>query len=438
MTGDGGGIDQAFGTLSLSNVTLASNSAGNGGNLFNTGTVSAKNTIIAGGTASSGSENCAGSSAPVIASQGYNIEDRNQCGLSGPGDQTNTDPLLGGLQDNGGQTDTRALAVGSPAVNHGNPHGCTDASATLLMVDQRGMTRPEGLACDVGAYELQPVAPGASAFPATGIRNASATLNGAVETHGFQTSWQFDYGLKIAYGSLTPAQTIGGGTRPVHATISGLLPGTTYHFTLIASTSGGTVKTADRTFSTARNPHTQPPVLGPIAIVPSAFRRRGPRREHRHQPRDRRNRHLHGHTAVDHRPRRATGTPRNHPARSVRAATQAPPPQTGARLHPLRARWRLHPHRRCWTQPLPFHRPRPQPQACARTLPARRYTERKRKDRNKGRRSLPHPPIAHSNTAQAPTVSLCANNRAPKRPGLTSEVCRCPTFWDLPDVLGKR
>ena len=153
MTGDGGGIDQGSGTLSLSNVTLASNSAGRGGNLFNMGTVSAKNTIIAGGTASSGSENCAGSSAPVIASQGYNVEDRNQCGLSGPGDQTNTDPLLGGLQDNGGQTDTRALAVGSPAVNHGNPHGCTDASATLLMVDQRGMTRPEGLACDVGPYD---------------------------------------------------------------------------------------------------------------------------------------------------------------------------------------------------------------------------------------------------------------------------------------------
>ena len=163
-TGDGGGIYMGGGspTLSLSNVTLASNTAiGSAGNLYLfSGAASAKDTIIGLGTASdSGTQNCNGA---VVSSLGYNLEDRNQCGLAGTGDQTNTDPLLGALQNNGGPTDTQGLSLDSPAVDHGNPAGCTDASNALLSVDQRRLTRPQGLACDVGAYELQPLAPAAS------------------------------------------------------------------------------------------------------------------------------------------------------------------------------------------------------------------------------------------------------------------------------------
>ena len=51
-------------------------------------------------------------------------------------------PLLGALANNGGQTDTRALAAGSPAIN---------AGATCPSTDQRGVAR-DG-ACDIGAYE---------------------------------------------------------------------------------------------------------------------------------------------------------------------------------------------------------------------------------------------------------------------------------------------
>jgi hypothetical protein len=155
------------------------------------------------------------------------------------------------------------------------------------------------LACNVGAYELQPVAPAATASPATGVGTGGATLSGTIDTHGFQTTWQFEYGPTAAYGSSTPAQNLAGGTQPVSATITGLLPGTTYHFALVASTSGGGAETADQTFTTSPSPGGstgggqppggspaggQPPapgagvpapVLGRIAIVPAAFRAAG-------------------------------------------------------------------------------------------------------------------------------------------------------------------
>jgi hypothetical protein len=248
----GGGINNSLGsTASLANVTLSSNTAlGRGGDLYNVGTVSAKDTIIAGGTGSSGTANCADAGVGTMTSGGYNIEDRSQCGLTGTGDQTNTRPLLGALQNNGGPTDTQAPSFDSPAVDRGNPGGCADASNTVLTVDQRGLPRPQGLACDVGAYELQPVAPAVSAALAAGIGPHGATLSGTVDTHGFQTGWHFEYGPTTAYGSSTPTQTFAGGTQPVSAMITGLAPGTTYHFTLVASTSAGGAETADQTFTT--------------------------------------------------------------------------------------------------------------------------------------------------------------------------------------------
>ena len=65
--------------------------------------------------------------------------------------QFNADPVLGALADNGGFTRTMALGTGSSAIDAGN-------NITCAATDQRGVTRPQGLICDVGAYELE-VAP---------------------------------------------------------------------------------------------------------------------------------------------------------------------------------------------------------------------------------------------------------------------------------------
>jgi len=66
--------------------------------------------------------------------------------------------MLGPLQNNGGPTQTQALLPGSPAVDAGNPNGCTDGSGNLLKTDQRGAPRPDPEdtgGCDIGAFEKQ-------------------------------------------------------------------------------------------------------------------------------------------------------------------------------------------------------------------------------------------------------------------------------------------
>jgi hypothetical protein len=74
---------------------------------------------------------------------GRNLDTGTSCeagGLSG------VDPQLGGLADNGGPTDTRLPADTSPALDAAV--GCASS-----MIDQRGVARPIGSACDIGAVE---------------------------------------------------------------------------------------------------------------------------------------------------------------------------------------------------------------------------------------------------------------------------------------------
>jgi hypothetical protein len=86
-----------------------------------------------------------------ITSSGYNIESPgNTCGFDQEGDQPSVpDPMLGPLRNNGGPTMTHALEPGSPAINR------IPGDACEVDTDQRGVTRPQGPACDVGAFELE-------------------------------------------------------------------------------------------------------------------------------------------------------------------------------------------------------------------------------------------------------------------------------------------
>ncbi|MFN8495747.1 MAG: choice-of-anchor Q domain-containing protein [Caldilineaceae bacterium] len=81
-------------------------------------------------------------------------------------------PLLDGLANKGGATQTHALLVGSPALD-GGPATC--AAAPVNGVDQRGISRPRAAACDIGAYELADLTPPDTTMTANplGITNSS-------------------------------------------------------------------------------------------------------------------------------------------------------------------------------------------------------------------------------------------------------------------------
>ncbi len=87
-----------------------------------------------------------GAGVPELISGGHNIASDGTCNLTSVGDLPNTDPMIGGLADNGGPTWTHALLADSPAIDAGDDAVCPDT-------DQRGVARPQGAHCDIGAYE---------------------------------------------------------------------------------------------------------------------------------------------------------------------------------------------------------------------------------------------------------------------------------------------
>lgn len=152
--GFGGGIRAASGTTTVVNSTISNNvaisgaqTAIQGGISAAGGSVSLQNTIVAGNTRSDGT---AADVTGAVTSLGHNLIG-NTSGGSGFGmsDLTNVNPLLGPLLNNGGVTQTQALLPTSPALN-----AVPTTGAGCPATDQRGVSRPQGGACDIGAYEL--------------------------------------------------------------------------------------------------------------------------------------------------------------------------------------------------------------------------------------------------------------------------------------------
>jgi predicted outer membrane repeat protein len=140
----GGGIHNTAGTVDVTNVTLAENGAAIGGGLYNENfeRVNLTNTIIADST--SGND-CATEAGTTVFDRLFNMIKDGSCIPI-----TMDDPMLGPFQNNGGPTLTYSLLPDSPAIDY-NPT-CTSA----LNSDQRGVSRPQGFGCDVGAIEVEP------------------------------------------------------------------------------------------------------------------------------------------------------------------------------------------------------------------------------------------------------------------------------------------
>jgi len=156
LFGDSGGLLNNSHTI-ISNTTISGNTANYAAGIYNVLVLTLTNVTISGnvneGLRTYGTtwmrntisgDGCAGSG--LVVSLGHNLSSDSSCNLNAAGDLTNTNPLLGTLQDNGGPTPTHALLAGSPAINHGDNLGCPPT-------DQRGVTRPQAGICDIGAYE---------------------------------------------------------------------------------------------------------------------------------------------------------------------------------------------------------------------------------------------------------------------------------------------
>jgi phosphodiesterase/alkaline phosphatase D-like protein len=101
--------------------------------------------------------------------------------------------------------------------------------------------------------------------PVTASAQTSATVTGTVNPNGLSTTWFFQYGTSTSYGSQTGSSSAGSGTTStnVSASLTGLTPGTTYHYRLVAVNSSGTTQGADAVLTTSGTP-------SPTAVTGSA------------------------------------------------------------------------------------------------------------------------------------------------------------------------
>src|SRR4051794_1770305 len=149
------------GTTDLRNVTITANSARRAGGGFNNPgpatRIELRNSIVAGNTVTQpGGADCSG---PVL-SNGYNlIGSTDGCTGLVASDIPGPLPAPAPLSINGGFTLTPLPFLSSPAVEGGTPSGCLGLSGANLTVDQRGMGRPFGARCDIGAVEVQAIPP---------------------------------------------------------------------------------------------------------------------------------------------------------------------------------------------------------------------------------------------------------------------------------------
>ncbi len=176
--GGGGGLAVVNTRIALVYATVASNEAGVGANLqmlAGSDELTSFASVVA--EPGGGGADCDLDPAVVTSSQGYNVAGDASCGFgAAPGDVDGGFPVeLGALADNGGPTPTRL--PGGFLVDL--------VECDEIVVDQRGVTRSQGTACDVGAVELEveeppgttdprpPSDPGSPSPPAVPVRGAA-------------------------------------------------------------------------------------------------------------------------------------------------------------------------------------------------------------------------------------------------------------------------
>jgi hypothetical protein len=269
--GDVGLLLQPGASATLTHVTVAGNAVGGGGAAGGTGgtaggagqhpgivkngagTLRLENTLLA----SNGSRNCQGPTVDGGHNLSFPATANGSCAATLHGD-----PQLGPVGNNGGTTPTMPLGAGSAAVDKVPLSG-----ANCEPTDQRGLSRPKGVACDVGAEERS--APIVTTGDASSITTTRATVAGLVNPSELQTTYRFQFGRTTAHGSQTAPVSAGKGTAAVRAlaALAGLAPNAVYHYRLVATNRDGTTIGADRTFTTKAGPFPGVKILTKRATV---------------------------------------------------------------------------------------------------------------------------------------------------------------------------
>ena len=196
----GGGIfNGSAGTLTVINSTFSENLAagGGGGGIYSSNTLNLSNVILANSSSSTGGD-CV-NSATMGTDINNLIESHSGCGTP----VSTADPALGALADNGGPTQTMALHYDSPAIDAGSDADCPAH-------DQRGVDRPQGPHCDIGAYEL--------------VRPTTVTVNSTVDPGDTfcdisECTLREAIGLVASGGTVNFNTSLSGGTIPLVTTL---------------------------------------------------------------------------------------------------------------------------------------------------------------------------------------------------------------------------
>jgi CSLREA domain-containing protein len=228
---------------------------GLGGGLFVYGAATLADSIVA----SNSGGNCSMGTTGHVNDGGHDIS-FGDATCPGP----NLDPRLGPLQDNGGPTATEAIAAGSPAVD-----AVPAAGAGCPASDQRGVLRPAGGACDIGAFEIATAT--AVTAPASSALSTSATLNGSARNPDLTGATAFfEYGPTNAYGAQTKTVAVAAKSAgsAFNANLTGLAPNRTYHFRAVVLNGVGKAFGVDLVFKTSSTL----PALSGLGIHPSHVR----------------------------------------------------------------------------------------------------------------------------------------------------------------------
>jgi hypothetical protein len=185
MNGSNGGL-AAGGDTAIAYSTIVGNSASSRANLQDLNSDPTFGVDVIFGSVISdplgGGTNCGSASDAV--SQGYNHADDASCNLTATGDrQSAVDPLLGALAANGGPTATRLPAATSPLLDAIPPAACQTGVGAGIVVDQRGIARPQGTGCDIGAVEVVVTVPPSTTTTST-PGSSTTTPNGTPTVPG--------------------------------------------------------------------------------------------------------------------------------------------------------------------------------------------------------------------------------------------------------------